>query len=319
MFCTNCGAQVVPGQKFCNQCGCPVSVNDINVAPTSMPAPAKKKNVLPIVLAIVGVLLVVSIAGAFAVRALVNKVRDTINEYDLADGPYVEHYEYSYEYGDATGHDVEDELDDLFEQFEEEYGAVYNFENFENVDEMIDEFYDQVGLTHTSYAFANVYDMDGTVLIRPNGLVRDNTVLWNGKTVGGLCDFIDENVLQEGRKIDRNLLYDMISIQVVDPSIVPDDHTFEILMKYCLTVTNEFSSLGARMESASFNKNVPNTYDYNVVVGDKASMWTIDYDNFKITLNNGETIYNPVGENGMFSEQTMTLWINVIDYYFEIQ
>ena len=78
MFCTNCGAQVVPGQKFCNQCGCPVSVNDINVAPTPMPAPAKKKNVLSIVLAIVGVLLVVSIAGAFAARALVNKVRDTI-------------------------------------------------------------------------------------------------------------------------------------------------------------------------------------------------------------------------------------------------
>jgi hypothetical protein len=257
-----------------------------------MPAPAKKKNVLPIVLAIVGILLVVSIAGVIAVRALVNKVKVTVNDYDLADGTHIEQHEYSYEYGDD----------------------IYN-----DVDEMMDDIYNQLGVNYTSYAFAYVYDMDGTVLIRPNGLVKDNTVVWNGKTVGGLCDFIDENILQGGKKIDRKLLYDMISIHIVDPSIVPDDQTFVILMKYCLTVSNEFSGVDTRMESASFNKSIPNTYDYNVVVGDKASTWTIDYDNFKITLNNGETVYNPVGENGMFSEQTMTLWINVIDYYFGIQ
>ncbi len=268
----------------------------LSPAPMPAPVPAKKKNVLPIVLAIAGVLMVVSIASVIAARAVLNKLRDTIIDYGLADVPYIDDPEDFDEYGNATDHYLDEDIDD-----------------------MIDDFYDQIGLNYTSYVFADVYDMDDSTFIRPNGLVSDKTVLWNGKTVGGLCDFIDENILQNGKKIDRNLLYDMISIHVVDPSIVPDDHTFEILMKYCLIVSNEFSDLGARMDSASFSKSIPNTYDYNVVIGDKASMWMIDYENFKITLNDGETQYMPVGENGMFSEQTMTLWTNVIEYYFGIQ
>ncbi len=302
MFCTNCGAPVEPGQKFCNKCGVPVSVgavNTNNAMPQQMQAGAyiqaqpKKKKKWPIVLLIIAFLLLLAIGIVFAGYTVYNTIKaintgkvDTPVDYLIPESEEVE---------DITVPDANTDIEDL-----------------------LDEIYNGVGINYTDYAYAKVYDMDTNVLISPNDTVSDDTVIWNGKTLGGFCDFVDSQVLSEGTTVDRELLYKLVSIHVIDPAIVADDHIFEILMKYCVVVGNEFGHSGAAIKNASFSKDKPNTYNYEVEVDGKTSTWIIDYDSKKVLLNNGNTEYTSAGEYGMFADKTMTAWTYIIDQYFGI-
>ena len=70
------------------------------------------------------------------------------------------------------------------------------------------------------YAFVNVKYEGTNIVVIPNGTVNDSTVLYNGKTLGALCDYIDSKVLEEGRTINRNFLYGLTAVQVVDPQLM---------------------------------------------------------------------------------------------------
>ena len=313
MFCTKCGAQIEPGHKFCTKCGAPVGGAPVGAAPVNaqpaMPMqpvkkvkpakPAKpagtKKKIWPFLLIAAGILAVLLIVAIIA-----------YNRFSSGDGL-------------ADDADVNEELT-------EETTANYDVSTFnldelsesDDADEALDNVYDQVGVEHVSYAYSDVYDMGESVLIKPNGNVSDNTVIWNGKDLGGFCDFIDNDVYAGERQINRDMLYQLISIHVIDPSIVSSDHIFEILMKYCLIVTAEFGDSGSTIEGGSFTKEHPNTYNDSMNIDGKDSTWVIDYDNYKVLLNDGKTEYTSSGEYGMFTENTMAVWTYVIDEYFGI-
>ena len=328
MFCTNCGATVVPGQKFCNKCGSPVDAGSVNVnnampqqmqaqpqvpvqpqmqaqsqikaqpqmqapvqpqnpAQPKKPAQSKKKGKLPVILIILAFALLCAIGLAFAGYTAFM----TINS--VNSGKVDEVIDQDVVVEDDTAPDVD------------------------TVDPAVD-FTTDSDAASVVYAYADVYDMGDSVRIVPNNTVNDDTVIWNDKTIGGFCDFVDSEVLSEGNKIDRDLLYQLVAIHVIDPSIVSDDHVFEILMKYCVVVCNEFGNTGAAFNEASFNKEAPNTYVYSVEVNGKSSNWTIDYDEQKVLLNDGKTEYSSAGEFGMFAEKTMASWTYIIDQYFGI-
>lgn len=329
MFCTNCGAPVEPGQKFCNKCGTPVNAADVNVKgfdpqaqmqmqPQAQP---KKKKTLMIVLIILAILLALSvIGGVIAVRAY-HAVKDYMIDNGLADVPYIDSpldddtYDY---YEDLVDGDIDD-IEDEFEDFLDDNAGVDGFGFDDATGESIEDIFGDLEESNVSYGFADVYVNEDAVMIDPNGTVTDDTVIWNGKTLGGFCDYIDSDVFGGNRPMDRDMLYKLISIHMIDPLLVPDDDTFQTVMKYCLIVAAEFRDSGAVMERGGFTSENPNRYYYEMKVDGQTQTWMIDYDTHKVTLNNGNTEYTSAGEYGMFTEQSMAIWMYALSDYFGLE
>ena len=163
------------------------------------------------------------------------------------------------------------------------------------------------------YAFVNLKnDGDSRIIIYPNGTVGDDTVLYNEKTLGGLCDYIDETVLEQGRKINRPFLYDLVAVEVVDPTMITDYNQFSMTMIYCLTIANEFYSIDVRVRDLVLDYNDIVKHNYEVTAEGKEDSWILDGHEKKFYLNGGNTEYT----SSMFDPETMAVWSVVLDQYF---
>ena len=163
------------------------------------------------------------------------------------------------------------------------------------------------------YAYANLkYDGTDRIFIYPNGTVGDATVLYKEKTLGGLCDYIDETVLEEGRTINRPFLYDLVSVELVDPAMITDYNQFSMAMIYCLTIANEFYSADVRVRDMLFDYTDNAKHTYDVTAEGKEDSWILDGHEKKFYLNGGNTEYT----SSMFDPETMAVWSVVLDQYF---
>ncbi len=329
MFCTNCGAPVEPGQKFCNKCGTPVNAADVNVKgfvpqPQMQAQPQvqpKKKKTLMIVLIILAILLALSvIGGIIAVRAY-HAVKDYMIDNGLADVPYIDSpldddtYDY---YEDLSDGNLED-IEDLYEDYLDDITGDDGLEFDDTTKETIEYIFGDLDKSAVPYGYADVYVGEDVACIVPNGTVTDDTVIWNGKTLGSFCDYIDSDVFGGNRPMNRDLLYKLISIHAIDPLLIPDDATFETVMKYCLIVAAEFRDSGAVMNEGGFSTDDPNTYYYEMEVNGQTQVWMIDYDTHEVRLNDGKTEYTSAGEYGMFTEQSLAIWMYALSDYFGLE
>ena len=134
------------------------------------------------------------------------------------------------------------------------------------------------------YEYVNV-KIDGTnLIVIPNGTVNDDTVIYNEKTLGALCDYIDSNVLDSGRTINRKFLYGLVSTQVIDPKMMSSYEQFNRTMIY-------------------------------VTAEGKDDSWILDGHEKKFYLNGGSTEYT----SSMFDSQTLAVWSFVLDDFFEVK
>lgn len=164
------------------------------------------------------------------------------------------------------------------------------------------------------YAFVNVKGGDdGLIYVYPNGTVNDDTVLYNDKTLGGLCDYVDEKVLEEGRTINREFLCDLVALQVIDPELITDYTRFNNTMIYCLTIANEFHSIDVDVKDLILDNKDQAKQTFEVVAEGKEDSWILDGHEKKFYLNNGNTEYT----SSMFDPQTMAVWSIALDEYFE--
>lgn len=370
MYCTKCGAEVLPGQKFCNRCGAPVDPGLINVAPKEMNAgaapageaatgaqngsagaksyapsgyaagryrdsktvpgyvPPKQKKIWPIVTVIVIALLLMSIGMVFTVKkaydyfsaraARTDKPVDFVYpdeddgiDYDFGSGEHSDPSSgsFGYQYGDTYPSDdfnfsfsFGDDIDDFDDFFDDDFGSTF----------------DDFGYKYETYDFATAIYFDNYVYLENKGTVDDFTVLWNGKTAGEFCDYVDRKVLDKGYKLDRDLLYDLLALHLVDSSLVGDNKGyFEPTLVYCLTFVHEFGDQGdPEVESCMYETDAPTVYYYNIEQYDKKDTWVVDYTNKYLYFNNGDTEYNSVGEYSMFSDNQINLWYAAIDEFF---
>ena len=163
------------------------------------------------------------------------------------------------------------------------------------------------------YAFVNVKGSDdGKIYVYPNGTVNDETVLYNDKTLGGLCDYVDEKVLEKGRTINREFLYDLVALQVIDPELISDYTSFNYAMSYCLTIANEFYSIDVDVKDLILDNKEETKQVFDVVAAGKEDTWIFDGHEKKFYLNNGNTEYT----SSMFDAQTMAVWSIALDEYF---
>ena len=170
-----------------------------------------------------------------------------------------------------------------------------------------DAYYDE------QYAYCNVTYMDGGItFVYPNGMVDDSTEIYNGKTLGGLCDYIDSEVLEEGRTINREFLYDLVSVQLIDPQMISDYEQFNMIMIYCLSMANEFHSMDIELRDLILTENEPAKHTFEVVAEGQENFWVLDGHEKKFYFNDGETEYIST----MLDPETLAVWSLVVDQYF---
>lgn len=165
------------------------------------------------------------------------------------------------------------------------------------------------------YEYVNV-KIDGTnLIVIPNGTVNDDTVIYNEKTLGALCDYIDSNVLDGGRTINRKFLHGLVSTQVVDPKMMASYEQFNRTMIYCLTIANEFYSVDVTLNDLILDTTNNTKQVFEVTAEGKDDSWILDGHEKKFYLNGGSTEYT----SSMFDSQTLAVWSFVLDDFFEVK
>ena len=166
-----------------------------------------------------------------------------------------------------------------------------------------------------TYAYATAQNEGDKLIVVPNGTVSDSTVLYNDKMLGGLCDYVDSKVLEDGRTINREFLYDLISVQVIDPQLYPDYDSFSRVMCMCLTMANEFNSIDVRVKDLVLDSNENTKQVFEVTAEGKDTSWILDGHTYQFYLNDGNTEYT----SSMFDAETLAVWSFVLDEYFGVE
>ena len=166
-----------------------------------------------------------------------------------------------------------------------------------------------------SYAFANAKFDGDKIIVVPNGEVNDSTFIYEDKTLGGLCDYIDSTVLEEGRTINRDFLYDLISVEVIDPQLYQDYVSFSRVMYMSLSIANEFSTIDVDLKDMILDTTDQAKQVFEVNAEGKDTTWILDGHEYKFYLNDGSTEYT----SSMFDPETLDVWSFVLDQYFEVE
>ena len=349
MFCTNCGAEVEPGQRFCNKCGAPVDPGAVNInvqqtmtegqgisgfqtppegqnIPNFQPAQAGQYVQAPsrelpkswpiILIACIAVLIMIAgfVGAFFGIRYLKDLAEKPVEDGFWLDGD---------DYG-AVDPDIDFDMDEFnagLDDLEDKLGDIdpylgSQFADEFDLDEYLNEEYD-----YHEYEFVEAYGFSDYMYLYGKDVIDDDTVIFNGKTIGGFCDFVDKEILGGDDKIDRDLLYELMEVHLVDPSFLTKENTanFEQSMMYCLLFTNEFSNLDVDLYSCSYGFDEPTRYYYDVEVNGEFDQWEVDYSHKEVFFNYGGTQYKSVGDFSMFDEKSMTGWIYAVDHYFGIE
>lgn len=166
-----------------------------------------------------------------------------------------------------------------------------------------------------SYAFANAKFDGDKIIVVPNGEVNDSTFIYEDKTLGGLCDYIDSTVLEEGRTINRDFLYDLISVEVIDPQLYQDYDSFSRTLYMSLSIANEFSTIDVDLKDMILDTTDQAKQVFEVNAEGKDTTWILDGHEYKFYLNDGNTEYT----SSMFDSETLDVWSFVLDQYFEVE
>lgn len=166
-----------------------------------------------------------------------------------------------------------------------------------------------------SYAFANAKFDGDKIIVVPNGEVNDSTFIYEDKTLGGLCDYIDSTVLEEGRTINRDFLYDLISVEVIDPQLYQDYDSFSRTLYMSLSIANEFSTIDVDLKDMILDTTDQAKQVFEVNAEGKDTTWILDGHEYKFYLNDGSTEYT----SSMFDSETLDVWSFVLDQYFEVE
>ena len=166
-----------------------------------------------------------------------------------------------------------------------------------------------------SYAFANAKFDGDKIIVVPNGEVNDSTFIYEDKTLGGLCDYIDSTVLEEGRTINRDFLYDLISVEVIDPQLYQDYDSFSRTLYMSLSIANEFSTIDVDLKDMILDTTDQAKQVFEVNAEGKDTTWILDRHEYKFYLNDGSTEYT----SSMFDPETLAVWSVVLDQYFEVE
>ena len=341
MICPRCGTQLPDDKNFCTECGAPIShtVNRDTARDDAYPGyepgygpqgyeqmtPPKRKKTnvgLIIGIAVPVFLVVVVIILAVIINSIRKEASKQMDEFNRA-------YDQFEESGMPKVPDVSDEID--IDSLNE---AVKNIENLQldtdinldsktSADSVSGDETDnasggssgETGGNFTKYSFADVTVAGNDITIVPNGGMNGSTVLYGGKDLDGFLDYVDDKVLEEGRTINRQALYDMLACMLVDKDLSSDIETIEKNLMMALAVTNNFFKTDLKIKECELDANNAAEYHYKVNLYDKDDNWVINYGEHTLFMNDGKTEY--VSE--MFKDEYLATWFFAIEDYYGIK
>ena len=330
MICPKCGAEVADGVKFCGNCGNPMSDPGTYQIPpqgsqtydytqpsqpvdyTQVP-PKKPKTGLIILIIVLAIVLIIGGSIAWFVHTVRKAANTYINEYED-------------DYETLEDIDIDDiDLDDINVDIEGLDDAIESMESLDFSDSLDNDTgtddYDVITDDETTavsdaeeyaYGYADVTIAGNDITIIPNGGLNGSTVLYGGKDLDGFLDYVDDTVLEEGRVINREFFYDLLSTMLVDSSMYPEFGDVESNMIMCLAMANNFHNIDVRVKEADLDANNAAEYHYQVKAENRDDTWIVNYADRTVYFNNGSTEYS----SDMFKDEYLAYWMMAIEDYY---
>ncbi len=167
---------------------------------------------------------------------------------------------------------------------------------------------------YTPYGYADTYINGNDITVIPNGQLNASTVLLEDKDLGGFLDYVDSKVLEEGRTINRELCYGLLSTMLVDKELVPDQDSIEKYMMMALAIANNFHNLDVSIKDCCIDANNAADYKYTIKTSGREDIWVINYEKRTIYMNDGATEY----VSDLFKDEYLAVWLMAIDDYYGI-
>ena len=167
----------------------------------------------------------------------------------------------------------------------------------------------------TVYSYTDVYRSGNALTVIPNGGLNASTVLYGGKDLNGFLDYIDSEVLVEGRKINRPFFYDILSTMLVDKKLSSDIESIEKNMIMALAMADNFYAMDVRINECYLDANNAADYNYKLTAYGKDDTWIVNYGNRTLYMNNGKTQYF----SQMFEDKYLAAWMVAIEDYYGIK
>ncbi|MCR5502784.1 MAG: zinc-ribbon domain-containing protein [Lachnospiraceae bacterium] len=352
MNCTKCGSIIENGQKFCPNCGTPVTPPTDSApgqpapipqgtpggfnpgpAPASpagfapqpgypQPAPKKPKTGL-IVLIVVIAVFVLLIAGAIILTGVLRYVarRDSSHpNYEIEVDPDID---VDADIDLDSLNDAIDDLNDLdFDDFDdpEVFNDSDDFDDPEDFDDSdTDSDFRDIGEEpagdKTVYSYTDVYRNGNDITVIPNGGLDADTELFSGKDLDGFLDYVDSTVLEKGRTINRDFFYDLLAIVLVDENLGSDSSYIEKNLMMALAVANNFHDMDVTIKQCGLDANNAAEYRLEVTANGKDDIWLINFQQRTIYFNNGKTEYS----SDLFRDDYLAVWLTAIEEYYGIR
>ena len=165
----------------------------------------------------------------------------------------------------------------------------------------------------TVYSFTDVFTNGNDLTVIPNGGMNGTTVLANGKDLNGFLDYVDSNVLEEGRTIDRDFFYDLFAIMLVDKDLSSNFERNKKNMIMALAMANNFYGVDVKINDCYLDANNAAEYQYHVTAQGKDDTWKVNYAERTVFFNDGATEYT----SDMFKDEYLAIWLVAIEEYYE--
>ena len=178
-----------------------------------------------------------------------------------------------------------------------------------------DESMDEPQGDKTVYSYTDVYRTGNDITVIPNGGLTGSTVLYSDKDINGFLDYVDSVVLEEGRTINRDLFYDILSIMLVDKDLSSDIGYIEKNMIMALAMANNFHDTDIDIKECYLDANNASDYVYKLTAFGKDDTWTVNYSKRTVLMNNGSTEYS----SDMFKDEYLAAWMVAIEEYYGIK
>lgn len=169
--------------------------------------------------------------------------------------------------------------------------------------------------TEKAYEWASIKYTDDGMIIMPNGNLTDDTVIYNDKTFGEYVDYVNSEVLETNRTINKEFLRALLAINIVDPQFITDFDQLDTTMMFCSTIANDFHDTNVEVHYAEIKALSPGTQMLSLHSEDKPDIWYVDLQNKKFYFNQGNTEYT----SSMFQDKTLTIWDVVIHEFFGVE
>ncbi len=166
----------------------------------------------------------------------------------------------------------------------------------------------------TVYSFTDVYRDGYDLTVIPNGGLNASTVLYGGKDLKGFLDYIDSDVLEKGRTINRDFFYDMLAVMMVDKDLSSDTESIGNNLIMSLAMANNFHDMDVKINDCYLDANNAADYHYHVTAFGKDDTWLVNYRDRTVYFNDGKTEY--VSE--MFKDEYLAVWMVAINEYYGI-